>query len=327
MRGEEPGELLYVGMTVGGETMIYYRFRTPDRVVDFYNPEGSNSRKFLMRKPVANGDSVTTARNTPVTIAVLANDFDADGDALTVAGVSGPSSGTATLNPDSTVTYTPAELGTDIETVLRDQVPYSSARGNILELIQADLDLPPGVQPDMTESGWPNDDWPALFERVREAAPDLILTVGGGTPIDTVKILQLCLAHGATRAEDLERLRQLCDEHQSSLERGDLDAASECDFQFHQQLTRAARNELLLAMLDSISDVLREVRHQAMVQPHVSEDGLKAHRRILKAVSSGDPKAARDAMARHLADAERIWRGENIPAERPRKTNASRARK
>jgi hypothetical protein len=49
---EEPGELLYVSMTVGGEAMKYYRYRTPDRVVDFYNPEGSNSRKFLMRKPM-----------------------------------------------------------------------------------------------------------------------------------------------------------------------------------------------------------------------------------------------------------------------------------
>ncbi|MGQ0805505.1 MAG: Ig-like domain-containing protein [Actinomycetota bacterium] len=58
--------------------------------------------------PVANGDSATTARNTAVTIAVLANDFDADGDALTLAGVTQPSSGTATANADGTVTYTPA---------------------------------------------------------------------------------------------------------------------------------------------------------------------------------------------------------------------------
>jgi len=52
--------------------------------------------------------------------------------------------------------------------------------------------------------------WPSVIEaadRVRAAAPDLILTVGGGTPIDTVKILQLCLAHGVTEPEGLERLR------------------------------------------------------------------------------------------------------------------------
>jgi len=52
---EETGELLYVSMTVGGETNKYYRFRTPDGLVDFYNPEGSNSRKFLMRKPIKSG--------------------------------------------------------------------------------------------------------------------------------------------------------------------------------------------------------------------------------------------------------------------------------
>lgn len=52
---EEPGELLYVSMTVANESLKYYRFRTPDGVVDFYNSEGSNSRKFLMRKPIKSG--------------------------------------------------------------------------------------------------------------------------------------------------------------------------------------------------------------------------------------------------------------------------------
>jgi alcohol dehydrogenase class IV len=51
--------------------------------------------------------------------------------------------------------------------------------------------------------------WPSVIEAadaVRGANPDMILTVGGGTPIDTVKILQICLAHGVTRAEELDRL-------------------------------------------------------------------------------------------------------------------------
>ena len=52
--------------------------------------------------------------------------------------------------------------------------------------------------------------WPSVIaaaDAVRAANPDLILTVGGGTPIDTVKILQICLAHGARVPQDLERLR------------------------------------------------------------------------------------------------------------------------
>jgi len=49
---EKPGDLLFAAITVDGETYQYYRFRTPDGKVDFYNAQGSNSRKFLMREPV-----------------------------------------------------------------------------------------------------------------------------------------------------------------------------------------------------------------------------------------------------------------------------------
>lgn len=60
------------------------------------------------RSPVANPDTATTAEDTPVIIAVLANDTDLDGDTLTVTGVSNATNGTATLNANGTVTFTPA---------------------------------------------------------------------------------------------------------------------------------------------------------------------------------------------------------------------------
>ena len=47
-----PGELLFTSITVAGESRRFYRFRTPDGVVDFYDVKGNNSKKFLMRKPV-----------------------------------------------------------------------------------------------------------------------------------------------------------------------------------------------------------------------------------------------------------------------------------
>lgn len=52
---EHPGELLYAAVTIGGETRGYYRFRTPDGDVDYYDDMGSNSKKFLMRTPVKAG--------------------------------------------------------------------------------------------------------------------------------------------------------------------------------------------------------------------------------------------------------------------------------
>ncbi|UCC67460.1 MAG: cadherin-like domain-containing protein [Armatimonadota bacterium] len=62
--------------------------------------------------PVALDDSATTDEDTPVTIAVLANDSDADGDSLTVTSVTDPPSGSAVINADETVTYTP-DVGYD----------------------------------------------------------------------------------------------------------------------------------------------------------------------------------------------------------------------
>jgi VCBS repeat-containing protein len=59
------------------------------------------------RPPVAVDDTASTPEETPVTIDVLANDFDPDGDPLTVVAVSVPANGTAVDNGDGTVTYTP----------------------------------------------------------------------------------------------------------------------------------------------------------------------------------------------------------------------------
>ena len=67
------------------------------------------------RAPVAADDEATTQKKTPVTIAVLANDLDPDGDPLTVASVTDPPRGAAAIEPDGSVTYTPDKgfKGTD----------------------------------------------------------------------------------------------------------------------------------------------------------------------------------------------------------------------
>jgi hypothetical protein len=59
--------------------------------------------------PVAAGDAATTAAGSPVTVSVLANDSDIDGDVLSVASVTQPANGSATISGSgTTVTYTPA---------------------------------------------------------------------------------------------------------------------------------------------------------------------------------------------------------------------------
>ena len=47
-----PDQLLYAALTVGGETRRFFRYRAADGSVDFYDGQGSNSKKFLILRPV-----------------------------------------------------------------------------------------------------------------------------------------------------------------------------------------------------------------------------------------------------------------------------------
>jgi murein DD-endopeptidase MepM/ murein hydrolase activator NlpD len=62
-------DVMFAALTVGGEVKKYYRFLSPDDgIVDFYDEGGKSAKKFLVRKPVANGimRSGFGARNHPL---------------------------------------------------------------------------------------------------------------------------------------------------------------------------------------------------------------------------------------------------------------------
>jgi hypothetical protein len=67
------------------------------------------------RFPIAVDDTATTNQNTPVTIAVLENDSDPDGDTLSVSNVTQASNGSIAINANFTLSYNPGPgfTGTD----------------------------------------------------------------------------------------------------------------------------------------------------------------------------------------------------------------------
>ncbi len=77
------------------------------------NAQVTNSRTYnlVVRRnehaPVAGDDAATLDEDGNVTVAVLANDSDGNGDALTVTPLAAPAHGTATYHSDGTVTYVP----------------------------------------------------------------------------------------------------------------------------------------------------------------------------------------------------------------------------
>lgn len=65
------------------------------------------------------------------------------------------------------------------QTLMDVAIAIMQAQGVKVSVVRAaDLDIPPGVQPDMTEHGWDRDEWPAVQEKIMAAN---ILVIG--TPI------------------------------------------------------------------------------------------------------------------------------------------------
>ncbi len=52
LQDKKLGEVLFTAMNVGGDERRFYRFRTSDGHIDFYDRDGNSAKKFLMRKPV-----------------------------------------------------------------------------------------------------------------------------------------------------------------------------------------------------------------------------------------------------------------------------------
>ena len=102
------GTITYTpGATVGNNTFTYTVANTSGDVSN-----AATVTVFVHEPPVAVNDSALARSDRSATIAVLANDFDTDGtlDPTTVTIVSAPSSGTAVVNGNGTITFTPGNV-------------------------------------------------------------------------------------------------------------------------------------------------------------------------------------------------------------------------
>jgi GntR family transcriptional regulator, transcriptional repressor for pyruvate dehydrogenase complex len=104
----------------------------------------------------------------------------------------------------------------------------------------------------------------------------------------------------------------------------DIPRAARYDTQFHRLIAAMTRNDLFVIMLDSLSDVMLQVRLQAMPTPGDRENGLAEHQAIIDAIRARDAAGARRAMSDHLASAYRGFRS-NDPLLRGVPVRAVRA--
>jgi GntR family transcriptional repressor for pyruvate dehydrogenase complex len=85
---------------------------------------------------------------------------------------------------------------------------------------------------------------------------------------------------------------------------------NDADTRFHQTLARAADNQLLLAFTDWILEILQPKLIEEIGGQTDSDEILRQHRDIQRAVRRKQPAAAEKAMRAHIEYLMRIQRGD-----------------
>jgi GntR family transcriptional repressor for pyruvate dehydrogenase complex len=107
-------------------------------------------------------------------------------------------------------------------------------------------------------------------------------------------------ALAAERAEDEHIAAMLAAFETMEHALDDADAFIAADNEFHRAVARGSGNPLILALMDSIVDLLSEQRKMIFSVTGGPQRGQMHHRRVMDAIVAKDLEAARNCMRAHL---------------------------
>jgi len=113
-------------------------------------------------------------------------------------------------------------------------------------------------------------------------------------------------ARAATHAsvDEISEMEEILQRQEEKQSRGDAAVAE--DTEFHYSVALASGNSVVLKVLDTLMDLLRDTRERSLQVEGRPQKSLAGHRRILAAIKRHDPEAAKAAMRRHIEDVEEI---------------------
>jgi GntR family transcriptional repressor for pyruvate dehydrogenase complex len=125
--------------------------------------------------------------------------------------------------------------------------------------------------------------------------------------LDLRRMIEPPLAgRAATRAtpEELFRLEDILRRQKAKVDRGEL--AVEEDSEFHYAIAEAAKNTVVLRVVDVFMDLLRESRARSLQVKGRLQKSFAGHQLIFRAIKRRHATAAEAAMRRHIKEIERI---------------------
>lgn len=187
------------------------------------------------------------------------------------------------------------QLGEDLgvsRTVIRESLSALSAKGLIEPILGGGFVVATPISSDLI---------PSLTLFLREGKPHLdYIKVHEARQLLEVEIAGLAAERRSDA--DIASLEKSLDLMRSLSSPFDVQAFSAADVEFHMLLARSTHNPLLWLMMETVSDIMSDVRRIGSLVPGLPTRAIHHHRAILKEVKFGDPSAAREAMRRHLTE-------------------------
>jgi GntR family transcriptional repressor for pyruvate dehydrogenase complex len=125
--------------------------------------------------------------------------------------------------------------------------------------------------------------------------------------LDFRKMLEPPLAARAAThasAEEISEMEEILRRQEERQRQGDAAVAE--DAEFHYSVALASDNSVVLKVIDTIMDLLRDTRARSLQVEGRPQKSLSGHRRILTAIKRHDGEAAKAEMRRHIEDVEEI---------------------
>jgi GntR family transcriptional repressor for pyruvate dehydrogenase complex len=138
----------------------------------------------------------------------------------------------------------------------------------------------------------------SVLTRKREMVQELL---------DVRRMIEPGLAARAAKnatGEEIAHMTAILARHEAKLRRGE--QAVDEDDEFHYAIALAARNSVVLQVLDVLMDLLRESRSRSLQVAGRPKRSFDGHRRILRAIRRHDAEGAENAVRKHLSEIEEI---------------------
>lgn len=83
------------------------------------------------------------------------------------------------------------------------------------------------------------------------------------------------------------------------------------DIRFHQAIAKAANNKLMSGVMDTVAQLLFNLRRETVKHAVDQEEAIDWHRKIVEAIKRRDPERAKYMLTGHLRASQAAWAREN----------------